>query len=311
MERTLAYIVVVIFVFCRSVFAQSDSSFDEAASKNFSTATNAFVTLESDDTLSTGAYKFKNNKPGVSNSDIDLSKYVWEFEVGSSNNQFIPLVEISPAYLEYKEVFPDEITEGEAKVSGLSIGVGIGLRMMFFGESLKITPRFKTEYADLDYDFDIADLDDSAVDSLIPDVKTWSYIPSLEVELTQPISSNGNFLTLGSKVAMNNVNASTSNDNINDFSDDSWVWKNHLTYETSFFLGSDNKEVIIRPSIGRIDVHGAARDGFGFNNFYEFGAEVVSQSILDNLFKEVGLAATYIYEKEVQGWRIGFIGKLN
>lgn len=309
--KTGSIYIAIFLCFASSMgHAQSDISFDEAAIQSFGTATNAFVTLESDDTLSAGSYKFKNTSPGVTASDLDLYKYVWEFEVGSSDGQFIPLIEITPAYLEYKEV-SEEILKSTAKVSGLSLGVGAGLRMKFFKDALKVTPRIKAEYADLDYDFDITGLDDSSVDNLIPDVKTWSYIPSIEVEVTQPVSDNGSFLSFGSKISLNNVNASTSNNNISDFSNDTWVLRNHLTYETSFSLGSDIKEVIFRPSIGRVDVHGAARDGFGFNNFYEFGAELVSQNILKNIFKETGVAATYIYEQEVQGWRLGFVVKFN
>ncbi|MCB0339604.1 MAG: hypothetical protein KDD53_08370, partial [Bdellovibrionales bacterium] len=134
--------------------------------------------------------------------------------------------------------------------------------------------------------------------------------PSLETKLMVGLGEDTSTLGGSSRISYVYVDASTSNENLDDFYEESWIWKNYVYYDRPLGEIKTFGNVLIRPSIGRVDTHGSARDGFEFNNFYEFGLDLVARDLSPNYFSEIGLGATYLYEDEVQGWRFGILCKL-
>ena len=308
MYLRLASIVGALFICCGELLAQSDSIIGEAGRNNFRSVNSAITALASDDDLSAGNYHFKNSTSP--DADVDLTKWDSEITIGDLNARFAPIVQLSPAYLELEQEYPDGTGQSDLAVDSWSFGAGVGIRMKFFDNALEITPRIKIEYSEVDFDFDISGFDHTLLNQIIPDVDAWSYIPSLEGVYRQKVREGDDAIILRSRLSYIYVDASTSNSNIDNFSDESWILKNSVQYEHGVSLGGAINELKLRPSISRVDMHGAARDGFEFNNFYEFGLNLISSEFLTQYFREIGIGSTYVYEQQVQGWRFGLFGKL-
>ncbi len=285
-----------------SLWAQSRPQLSSAARNTFRSATNAIVTLTTDDSLSAGSYAFKNSD--APDADADLVKFNGEFKLGEESDQIIPLFQISPAYVELEQ--SSDVDDLKLKVESMGIGAGGGVLMKFFENVLEVTPRMKIEYSSIKYSSSSSSLDVTELNAELPDLDAWSYIPSLEFALKPEISESGNSkLLVDSQISFVYIHASTSSSSADDFSDKSWVWKNSLGVETPL-IDSKNSSLFIRPQISRIDMHGAARNGFDFNNFYEIGLDLFTYDFMKNYFQTLGFGATYVYEKEIQGWRLGF-----
>ncbi|MCB0329841.1 MAG: Solitary outer membrane autotransporter beta-barrel domain [Bdellovibrionales bacterium] len=309
--RFFAAMVALMPLLLGRASAQTEQLFDQDARKSYQAATNALVSLASDDSFSGGIYKLKSDDAGSSDADIDLFKVIGEFPIGDSNLQFVPLLAITPSYLKLEQDSRESIPPANLELVSWGIGLGTGVQMKFFDNLLQLTPRFKAEYSELDYDFGVSGVDDALIDQIIPDVNTWSYIPSLEALVQPEVADDGGVLLVRSKLSYVYVNASTSNSNISSFSSDSWVARNQIAYEQPLSIFETKNNFIVRPGIGRVDLHGAARDGFEFNNFYEFSMDLLSREIASDYFQEIGLGATYVHEQEIQGWRFGVFGSLN
>lgn len=309
MKRIACCILVLTTFASSSALAQERARLSEDARDGFKSATNAIVALTSDDNLSTGAYKFKNSDSDGPDATIDLYKLVGEFELGNRDGNFTPLLHVSPSVLYYKQQLPENDPPSEIKVDSWSLGAGAGVRMKFFEDTLRVIPRFKIQYAQVDYKFSIAGFDDEVIDAIVPDVNAWIYIPSVEAIFRHKLCDCGDLFSFGSNLSLLYVNASTASDNLDDFTDFSRVWKNRLAYESGVAFPAPVGQLIVRPNVSRIDLVGAARTGLGFNDFYEFGVDVLSREFRQDLFREVGVGLTYIYAKEVQGWRFGFFAE--
>lgn len=283
--------------------SQVTVEFDEEARNSFEAATTALTALASDDSLAAGSYRFKSDVDP--DTDLNLYKIVGEFPIGPDEAPFVPLLEISPSYSRLEQDFTDTDTPAEIDVDTWSIGVGAGLQINLIEDVLQITPRFKLEYSKVDFDISIPGVDGSLLDDVLPEVDTWSYIPSLEGVLHQRVSDDGAMASLGSRLSYHYVDASTSNDNLEDFSEDSWIWRNRLSYDQPI------DTLYIRPSLGRVDISGAARDGLELSNFWEFGLDVYTRNFESSYLKEFGVGVTYVYEKDLDGWRVGILGKLS
>ncbi|MCI5066535.1 hypothetical protein MRY87_12495 [bacterium] len=293
-----------------AVHAQSEPILSESAQNEFQAITNALITLASDDSLSAGTYKLKSDEADSPDTDIDLYKVIGEFPVGDDEAQFVPLLEVSPAFLRLNEELDAGTPAASIEVESRGIGVGAGLQMKFFDDLLEITPRMKIEYSELNFDFSVAGVDEAVLDRILPDVDTWSYIPSLELLARPEVADDGGRVIAGSKVSFVYVNASTSNGEISDFSSDSWITKTQLGYEQPLSFGEKKDSLLLRPMVGRVDLHGSARNGFELNNFYEIGLDILTRTFAEEYFREVGFGVTYITEQEIQGWRFGFFGSL-
>lgn len=280
----------------------------ESTKNDLRTTTNAIVVLAGDDSLLAGRYRFKNvDSPDVK---LDLLKFTAELPLEDDDGNFVPLIELSPALLDLRQEFNDTAVLGRATADSWSFGAGVGLRMQFFDKLLEITPRLKVDYSRVNYDFFIEGEDSDILGQIIPDIRAWSYIPSVQGILRQKLADDGAVGLFRTQASYVYVNASASGSSLGDFTDDSWVWKNSLVYEQPFRLGSSESDIIVSPKIGRVDFRGAARNGFSFNNFYEVGVDVLSRSVATQYLKEVGFGITYAYEDEFQGWRFGFFGEL-
>ena len=219
------------------------------------------------------------------------------------------MIELSPGYLKLKESSPYDEFPSKVSVENWSLSLGGGVQMNFFDRLLVITPRFKVGYSKTEYDFDIEGLDNAVIDALIPDVNSWSYIPSIDSEIYLDLSGDGEGIILGSNISYLYVDAEPSNSNIDDFTSDSWFIRNSIGYQVPLGGVDELGVFILHPSISRVDFHGSARDGFGFNNFYEYGIELFRRGETFDIFSQFGFGITYIHEDEVEGWRVGLQAK--
>ncbi len=297
-QNLLRVTLVAIFSLPLTVRAQDSG---ENAAGAFQAATNAIVALVSDNSLSAGRYKFKDDTSP--DADLDLIKVRGEVPLVSDDAQYVPYIEIAPGYLDASQ---SSSGQGSLDIYSWNIGLGAGLEMKFLGGELILVPAFKFEYSDVDYDFK-PPTGLSGNDNL-PDINAMSYIPSLQIRYEPVLGENGQRILLSSRISYLYINGASSSPILDDFSDDSWISKNAFRLEIPIEDIEALGKVLFRPGMARVDMHGAARDGFGFNNFYEYGLEAASNSILDSYFSEVGFELVYLYESEVQGWRFGFFG---
>ena len=287
-------------------YAQSEGELSDADRAVFRSATSALVALTSDDSLSAGAYDFwSKTGPKI---EVELFKLVGEYSLPQIAEGITPIIQISPAVLDLKQNSADGSSGLEIDSTGL--GLGAGLRLEYFEDLLEITPRIKFDYAQVDFDGFSDTVESDVIDNLLPDIDTWSYLPSLEFAVKPKLDDHGSRLLLSSKISYLYLRATTSNADVGDFNEESWIWKNRLALEQPLELGQGIVPIVVRPSVARVDMHGSARDGFEFNNIYEFGLDLFTRETANKYFAEIGIGATYIYEDEVKGWRFGLIGKL-
>ncbi len=296
--RTAGMFLSLMFLTLGQAFAQPIFDFDDIAKANFHSGIAAFEAFSVEEGMTGGTYKFKNS--GSPDADMDIYKYIGEFRIGDSKAQFVPLVTLTPSYLRFDQDFTQG---GDLSVVNWSGGVGTGLLMKFFDDTLEITPRFKAQYSDADYSVSIPGVEKPVIDSFVPEIESMTYIPSLQVSWRQVLADDGGALILDSKLSYLYVDAKSSKGTLGDFSDHSWIWRSRIAYEQP--IG----DLLLRPNLARMDAYGAARDGFGFNSFYELGTELVSRKAGIKLLSEVGASVTYVYEEEIQGWRFGILGK--
>ncbi|MCB0334660.1 MAG: Solitary outer membrane autotransporter beta-barrel domain [Bdellovibrionales bacterium] len=302
--RRLILILISMVIQVSLCLAQSNA-LDPSTQSILQSITSAVATLSGDDSIAAGTYQFKNDtSPDV---DLDMYKYVGEFSLGDSDAQFVPLLELAPAYLKFEQVEPDNSMKSE--IESWAIGVGTGVRMQFLDSKLIVTPRLKIEYADVDFDFSSNTFDVSEVNSEIPRFDVWSFLPSTEVKYQDVVTQGGASLAFKTKLTFVYNESKASRDSVADSYSRSWIWRNTLLWEQPVTIGSDDS-VRLRPNIARVDIRGAARDGFEFNNFYEIGADLVSKKIAPEVFNEFGVGITYVYESEFQGWVLGILAKL-
>jgi hypothetical protein len=300
---------VITLAYSTSVFAQAEQPlFDAETQDSFKVATNAIVTLASNDSLAGASYKLKSDIADDPDSEIDLYKFNGEFPLGDSKNKVVPLIQFSPSYLKFNQNFAD--AGSGAKIESTSLGLGAGVIFKLANNKIELIPRFKTDYNELDVDLYAADIDNELLDSIIPDLQTWTFIPSLEGRFQNRIT-NRQVLQLVSKVDYVYIDAFTSNNNIANFSSQSWIYKNQMALEIKTEYPLSKKELYLKPSLTRIDLLGVANSGLGLNNFYEIGLDLIDRKTFNNYLKEIGFGFAYIYEREIQGWRFGLLGKFN
>ena len=304
MRAQLSSIAALLFFLGAQVAqAQSESVFDDSTKSAFRAVTNAFIALVGDDSVAAGSYHFKDSDPEDPDSDLELYKILAEMPLGDKGAQFIPLLSISPSYLDFDQSLAESGGGGHAGVNGGGVVVGAGVEMNFFDRSLKVIPRFKVQYSSLDFDFDIPGADDAIVDALVPDIKTWTYIPSLEAGYRHQVRESGGAVLLDSTGSYVWMKAMPDNVNLDDFTDHSWIWRNRVGYELPW------RDYLIRPGIGRVDIYGEARKGLGVNNFYEYGIELMTRKLKPELLEEAGVGLTYVHAQEIQGWRFSVLIK--
>lgn len=305
-EGSTLFLLVITCISSLLLLPAAQAQSSEGSNAVVRATTNAFVALASEDSLSGGSYKFKNDGP---DAEMDLYKLIAEIPLTEEADQFVPLLELAPGYLKFEQRARNGDLVSTADVDSWSMGVGLGVEVKLLENILSLTPRIKVEYADIDYKVFIPGIDEETLRDRYPNISAWSYIPSLEARVAQPLSEASN-LHLSSRISYVYVDAAADGATNADFSDESWIWKNQVAYEHRLSESEKLGPLFIRPSIGRVDAHGAARNGFEFDNFYEFGVELVSRKLPGEILKEVAIGTTYIYEAEVQGWRFGVSGKL-
>lgn len=279
--------------------------FDETAQKAFKSLTAGLTALTSADSISGG--RFSLDADGSEDADIDVLKLWNEFPLSLENPNFIPLLELSFSYLQFKQNL--DSGAGENDIDNWGVGAGIGVRMSFFEEMLQITPRIKTKYAEYDFSASLENsIDEEIVNSVLPEIDAWSYLPSLEVQL-QPFAEEDRAQPIfATHLTYLYVDAESITSSLSDFESESWIWRNTLSLETSSSWCEALGEVFLRPEVARVDLYGDARDGFALNNFYELGLDVFSRTLGESLFAELGIGLRYVFEDEIHGWRVGVFG---
>lgn len=296
-------LLISFLILTSTCIAQSDEQFSESERKAFSSITSAITALSSDDNLAAGTYTFKNNDSP--DAELDLLKYVGEFSIGDRDSDIVPLIEISPSTLNAEQLSGDQ--QLKVEIDSWSIGIGAGVLFKFLDERLQATPRFKVDYSEVEYSFSSTTLDVTGTNARTPDFDVWSFIPSVELNYSEQVSERDARLGYDTRLSFIYLESDPNLGTIDSFSDRSWIWRNAVYYEYPFSWESLGTELVLRPNIARVDVHGSARDGFEFNNFYEAGVELVDQDLESAWFSELGVGATYVYEKEVQGWILSLI----
>jgi hypothetical protein len=287
-----------IFVFSSPAFSQDL----EELQRGLRSATAAIVTLQSDDNISSGSYTLKNSD--AKDASLDLLKLAVELPVPRSDSGVMPFVEFSAAQVDLKQPAEDSLTD--LKIESVGAGLSAGVRLKFFEESLHIVPRVKFEYSEIDFKVR-GDLDGvTEANELLPDYTTRTYIPSLEMLYTHDLSKSGRSLRLGSTIEYIYLDAESDSALVNDFWEETWVWRNAYSVQQPLTLL--DRAFILEPTLARVEVHGSARDGLDFNNFYEIGATIATHTILTEFFATVGFRTKYVYEKEIQGWLFGVFG---
>lgn len=297
--------LIAVFTMCASsVCAESGDLFNNEASGIFQATVNSFVALAGDNSLSAGTYKFRNNEsPDV---DISLYKIVGEIPLGDSSAQFVPLLELTPAYINSKQSLSTTFGDSDIDTDSWGIGGGVGLQIKFFDDLVEVTPRLKFQYSRIDFDLSNSDEDRDTV----PIIDAYSYISSIEGQLRKDLCDNGSILSINTNLSFLYVDAASSQDKVDDFSDHSWIWRSRVSYEQPFTLSDYIGELFLRPGFARVDLYGAAKGGFGLRDFYEFSLDLITKSVATDYLSEVGIGATYLYKGDLQGWRVGFIFKI-
>ena len=272
----------------------------------FESLTSALTALTSTDNISGGIFTLKDRASGSKDADVNVLKLWNEFALGESDSNFVPLLQLSFSYLQFEQGF--ESRAGERSIESLGLGAGLGLRMKLFDDLFWATPRIKAEHTDYDFEGTF-NQEDAAFDNVVfPDIDTWTYLPSLELQLRPRLKDSATLFIFGTKLTYLYVDAESSNSAIADFDSESWIWKNSLVVETPVTLGFEISELFFRPQISRIELYGDAREGFQQNNFYEVGADIFSRALLPNIFSELGISSRYVFEDRIHGWRLGVFG---
>ena len=129
---------------------------DDGTLRNlFRSSSAAVLALTTDDHVSGGHYKFKSDKPDAPDADADIIKAYIEIPLSSSEADFIPLLEISPAYFKLEQ--ESQELGFTAELESFGIGGGVGVQLKFFEKLLEITPKFRLEYSELEYGFSLSE----------------------------------------------------------------------------------------------------------------------------------------------------------
>lgn len=278
--------------------------FDPATQRGFQSLTSALTVLTTDDSVTGGTFSLEDPDGEISDADIDVLKLWNEIPLLEQDAQFLPLLEFNLAYLRFEQGG----SVGKADVDNWALGAGVGLKIALLDEVLWLTPRFKIEYADYDFKIRFDDVDQALIDAVIPDIYTWTYLPSLELMFQPKVENLPGRLSIGSRLSYIYVDAQSSKSSLSDFYSESWVMRNVLAFEAPLQCVFTGHEFFMRPLLARVDVYGDARDGFGLNNFYETGVDVLSRNLLSNIFSELGFGFRYVFEDEISGWRLGLFG---
>ena len=295
--------IVVGFLSIKPLLAQTQEN--TSLRKALQSVSSAVIALATDDSLASGEYKFKNEIGP--DAQMDLYKLVIEIPLTDSSAKIVPLFEVNPSYLKLSQDLGQVQDNAEFRVTSQGLGLGAGLRLSLFDDLLFITPRFKVDYTEFESEFRTG-APSFIQGELESNAEIWTLIPSIELNYLYPLGIGSTVAQYSSQISYVFNDATSSDTDLGDYSDESWVIKNSAIVEIPIGSPLIVDSLMLRPQVSRIDVYGSARDGLEFNNFYEFGTELIAKDV-SSVLSEVGLGITYMYEKEIQGWRLGIIVK--
>ncbi len=306
MRATRCAIVFYFFLSTLCPLSALAQLLDDDSRAGFRAITSALLAFSTNDSVSGGVFSIETEDPELSDTDLSILKTWVEIPLMDPEADFVPLLELSPAYLELSQ---DGLGGGLGfEVSSWGVGAGLGARLRFFDDSLEVTPRMKVEYSRLDYEVSSDRIDREVLDAFSPSLNTWTYIPSLEILLKNALNDRGRKALVSTHLSYLYVRATTSSVDLRDFSEKSLVWKNTVSLEEPVELFEKSEPVFFRPSFALVQLFGDARDGFDFNHFFESGLDVFSMSVGEPYFSELGFGIRYIFADEITGWRFGLFG---
>lgn len=294
--------LLVILLLCIQATAQTldelenfRSSVDSALGQVIA-AQNLFTT---ENAIASGAFKYSNDL-----SKLDVFKVPVLYTFGEEADTVRVQLLGSYAHSSYREVIDFGFEKPDfSRIRNTSLTAGVGFEINP-NEWLSINPMMRTSYSKVNNFHDYNSPETQVVLEPLLDklVLNWNATvmtthPSLGVQLRAPYewSVKPRFNSLFAYIHSNPTDSSTI---FIEQTSSSHYFKNGITLE----IPHDNFTGSIFAH--RYDIDGDAKKGLGFNYFWEFGAAIdipIEVSVVDS----VELAASYFYEEDLEGFRIG------
>ncbi|NDC39251.1 MAG: hypothetical protein EBZ48_14600 [Proteobacteria bacterium] len=292
--------------------AQSEPLLDDANDRA-NQAVSAVTLFTSQDTLSSGLFKFRPSNESSTEFRVTRLPYSHSFEPLS--NGIVP--EVSAVYgfskLTQSPQLPAEAEgiDDFSRVSTNSIGVGGGLTIPAWVDGFSVAPRFFFAWSHLKrrYDFNNSysqgtlkpfdeDFFNTYVDVLV-------YTPSVELKYDQRMFG-------ATEVSVHCRYSQLFNDSVRtkssviDISSATGLLQSEIEAMVPTEVNLYGRDMKVHPFLGRSDIYGAARAGLGFSYFHEVGLDLVFTKPTDtSIFKDLSVGFSYSFGDSFDGWRLG------
>ncbi len=275
---------------------------------------NAATLFTSQESVSSGYFKFKANEPDESDTEMDVLRLPARFDLSNDPDaQLKPFVRGQLGYLRASESLAAIEGGGDADFSVIKtftaeLGGGVDIVLV---EGLVLTPEGSISYSRVENNYDynnpfsqqiIQPLFDEEAFNWDLDIITYS--PKVKLAYTLPIDPVK--ITISSRYAYFYNDSVGSTSSIIDISSDTNLFQNGIQATIPLGFSVFESGVGFRPFFVRSDVHGAARRGLEFAHFYEVGGDFLfgtKESI--GLLSELSVGSSYTFGHDFEGWRIG------
>lgn len=312
-SRSLVGIVAALGMLCASdSMAQSQSLLDDANNRA-NQAVSAVTLFTSQDTLSSGLFKFRSS--GEGNSEFRVTRLPYSHSFEPLANGMIP--EISAVYGYSKLTQSPQMHAGAegiddfSRVSTHSIGVGGGLKMPALVDGFSVTPRLFFAWSHLKRRYDFNNTYSQATFKPYDDdffntyVDVLVYTPSVELNYEWKMCTDATFSAHTRYSELFNDSVSTKSSVI-DISSATGLLQSEIEAMLPTHSSVYGRDIKVHPFLGRSDIYGDARAGLGFSYFHEVGVDLVFSKPNDNsIFKDISLGASYSFGDDFDGWRLG------
>lgn len=274
---------------------------------------NAATLFSSQDSISSGYFRLKSDEDP--DEKLDILKVPIRVSLSEDSD-----AEIRPFVLGHfgtlkdrESIQMDSTATGEndfSVIESWTLQGGGGVDILLF-EGLTLTPQFSLAYTRLEHRYDYNNSVSQEFEPFVDgevfnwNIDTITYAPRIGVSYELPFELVS--LKLLSHYTYLYNDSFHSSSSLIDVSSDTSMFQNGI--KARFPLGVQllNGEVALDPFVLRSDVQGAARDGLGFDHFYEGGVDIAlgtSESL--GFVSEVTAGTSYTWTDDFEGLRIGF-----
>jgi hypothetical protein len=312
-SRALLGIVVALGMLGASAgWAQGTSLLDEANTRA-NQAVSAVTLFTSQDTLSSGIFRFRPSNDSDSEFRVTRLPYAHSFE--PLENGMVPEVSVVYGFSKLTQSLqtPDgaEGIDDFSRVITHSIGAGGGLKIPALVDGFSIAPRFFFAWSHLKrrYDFNntlsqstLKPFDDDLFNTYV-DVLVYTPSAELNYEWTMFTDAEFSVHTRYSQLFNDSVRTKSS---VIDVSSATGLLQSEIEAMVPTHYSVYGRDIIVHPFIGRSDIYGDARAGLGFGYFHEVGIDLVFTKPNDNsILKDLSVGASYSFGDSFDGWRLG------